>query len=61
MTAWCPEVGECKSSFKCYTNKSQRDYDASQAKKVPGYIKHSIGDWKHPHQRRQYWLHIYIR
>lgn len=59
MNAWHESVGNCMSRFAEFTSKPERDYAASQASKMPGYIEHRVGDWKHPHRPRVYWLHIY--
>lgn len=59
--SWCPEVGNCRSSWHQFTSKAERDYAASQAPKLPGYIKHTIGGWKHPHQKEVFTLYVYLK
>lgn len=59
--SWCPEVGTCRSLWQQFTSKAERDYAASQAPKMLGYIKHTIGGWKHPHQKEVFTLYVYLK
>jgi hypothetical protein len=61
VNSWLPGTGECRTGWFQTTSKPLRDYKASQAHKTLGYIKHTVGQWKHVGQREQFWLCIYYK
>jgi hypothetical protein len=67
MNTWLKEHGTCWCDFQDFTNKRERDFAASRAHKLPGYIKHNLGEYtKKPGKGRDsttvhYTLAIYMK
>ena len=59
--AWLPGVGQCWATFDTFKSKSKRDYEASQANKRPGYIQHTVGEFKPTSKPTVYWLSIHTK
>lgn len=59
---WLPEVGRCDSEYFSFNLKSKRDYFASQAKKVDGYITHLTGQFVTKNGKEKvFWCSIYTK
>jgi hypothetical protein len=57
---WLKDIGYCDSEYFGFKHKSKRDYSASQAKNVVGYIKHDIGQFVTKSGKETvYWCTIY--
>lgn len=57
---WHPIYKECKTSWKDFSTKQARDYAASQARKIAGYLDHNVGQFK-VKATTHFWLLIYTR